>query len=102
MRNITRDEQIAINKIAKTTAGERQLITLYKPEDESLALFRIQATNLVREITIRHVTKQALTKPCRMFLDQWMADGAGGFGDNVRKFVASLESATGRPLKLPH
>ncbi len=99
MRPVTEAEKATINQIAKTTAPQRQAITLYQAEDKSLALFRMQAGNAVREITIRHVTGQALTKECRGFLDAWMSNAPGGVGDLVREFVRALESATGREIK---
>jgi hypothetical protein len=99
MRNLTRDEQIAINQIAAATEAERQCITLYDARNESLALFRMKASRIVRDITIRHVTRMSQIKENRQFLSTWNADKSGGIGDCVRDFTAALERTTGRAVK---
>lgn len=72
-------------------AKARKVITMYKPRDKSLALFRIQAARHLEALTVRAVLKRKLRKEQREFIKPWLTDGNRMFVD----FIAALNKAVG-------
>jgi hypothetical protein len=69
----------------------RKVITLYKRDDEGLALFRTQAGNMLAAITIRAACNVPLKKAQARYVNSWLVDANPMFRD----FFAELNKAVG-------
>lgn len=69
----------------------RKRITLYKSSDESLALFRTKAANMLVEISARGVASRPLKVDQARYVNQWLCDG----NDMFRVFFSELNKALG-------
>ena len=85
--------------LIKHTEESRKAITLYKRQDEGLAMFRIQATRRLIELNQRVVMKRPLPKDLKKYFKRWLSEPAGGVGDLFRAYVADVERVTGRKIK---
>lgn len=70
----------------------RKVITLYKYEDPSLAMFRLQAARHIEAITVRAVINRPLKVAQAAFVNRWLVDG----NDMFRVFFRALNNAVGR------
>lgn len=74
----------------------RRILTLYKKNDEGLALFRIEAANHLIEILTRTIARKKLLKATREWLETWSNDPDDSIiGNAVRDFCSGLERESG-------
>ena len=89
-----------MKKLIEETATTRKAITLYKREDEGLALFRAHATNRLLMLAQRVVAKRPLTKELKKYFKRWTSEPLGSAGDLFRAHIADIERVTGRKINL--
>ena len=71
-------------------------IIMYKKDDTSLALFRIQASNHLMEILTRTIARKRLLKATRTWVNQWTNEpNDSTIGNAVRDFVSAIERESG-------
>jgi len=71
--------------------AKRKAITLYKADDDGLALFRAQACNMLSAITVRAVCNRPLKKNQAAYVNKWLCDANPMF----REFFVELNRAVG-------
>jgi len=98
MRNLSVDEQQTINTINENTARCRKEVIQFKKDDRSFAFFRLQADHHIRQISIRHAIDHPLGEETQEFLETYLNDPDEEFYDPLRRFLYSLEKASGRPV----
>ncbi len=89
------------NKLTIATEKERKAITLFRKDDASYSFARIVAMNMIKELTVRHVTGSGyIPKACNDYWSMWLSDAQGGMGDLFKAYVVALQNYTGRKVKL--
>jgi len=85
---------------ANATEEARMKLTLYRCDDEELALFRRTAMRHCAELTASLALGNKIPAPTLKYFDEWVADGANGLGDYFRAFIRDVERATGKSTGL--
>lgn len=99
MRNLSVKEHQTINAINENTARYRKEVIQFKKDDRSFAFFRLQADHHIRQIIIRHAIDHPFGEETQEFLETYLNDPDEEFDEPLRRFLYSLEKATGRPVE---
>lgn len=90
MKALSVDQQMHAEKIIAGTKDLRQTITLYKKNDEGLALFRVQAFNHISCAILSKALGHKLPAPTKKWLKFWKNDA--GIGQNITKLFDSIDN----------
>ena len=87
-REMTAAEYEVFKAIAKRTGAVRKKITLYKKNDESLALFRIQAFNHILRAMVRKVQGKRQLKKTSDWVKAW--DDGSDLGNSIQDLFSQI------------
>lgn len=90
MKTLLPEELKQAEKIVTLTTPTRKTITLYKKNDEGLALFRVTAMNNIQELIIRKVKGLEKTKKLTNWLEFWN-DGSH-LGNAIQSLNEQIDS----------
>lgn len=89
--NLTEKQLEKALKIMESTSVARKKVTMYKKNDTSLALFRIEACNMIEKAVICQVTNKPYPKKLKTYLTNWSIDGPGGIGEDIIELFNQIE-----------
>lgn len=79
-------------KIMEATRELRRKVTLYKKGDPNMALFRIEAMNMIQEAVLRQAVGVPYSKKLEKHIEYWELDS--GIGKDITALFRGIEEAT--------
>lgn len=86
---LTTFKQSCVSEVMAATEKEREKLTLYKSDDDSFAILRLQTRRILLDVIVRIVTNTPQIKENKNFLDNWMRDSSD-FGKGVVLWFISV------------
>jgi len=75
--------------IMEKTADIRKKVTLYRKGDIEMAMFRVQAMNIIQDAVIRKVTEKKRVKKINDFVEYWNDNSE--LGNNIQELFKAIE-----------